>query len=215
MTKVQNKRGSKEKKWDQNVNSSKNSQISKSKPKKFIFSSKIPKTDLTIILDLDNTLISALFFPIHPEQCDFLFTLQQGKQKSKIGVIKRPNVIQFLNALSSFSTLYLFTTSEREYANQILSQIDPSGIFFTKIFTREHCTQDNCKKYKKDFAICGTDMKRTIIVDDLPENFINFPNNGILIKPFNGEQDDDDLSRVFDEIIRLSYLEDVRDGINV
>lgn len=186
----------------------------RNKSKEFIFKTFDQKTDLTVILDLDNTLISALLYPLHPEQCDFNFTLQQGKHKTKIGIIKRPNVIQFLNSLSSLATVYLFTTSEREYANQILSQIDPSGTFISKIFSRENCTQDNCKKYVKNYSICGTDMKRTLIVDDLIENFKDFPKNGLHIKPFNGELDDNELARIFEEIIGLSYLDDVRDGIS-
>ena len=79
--------GSKNKKPIPQSNSNK---YDKNKPNIFNFKTYIKKTDITVILDLDNTLISALFFPIHPEQCDFLFTLQNGKIKSKIGVIKRP-----------------------------------------------------------------------------------------------------------------------------
>ena len=117
-----------------------------------------------------------------------------------------------MKSISSFATIYLFTTSEKEYTTQILNHIDPTGKLISKIFTREYCTQNSCKKYEKDYSICGTDMMRTIIVDDLPENFKNLPKNGIVVKPFNGETDDVELPRVFEEIIRRSYFDDVREG---
>lgn len=196
------------KKHGQDTNSSKN----KNNPFNIFLQKKFYCKELTVILDLDNTLIAALLLPADPSKCDFLFALQNGKQKTKIGVIKRPFIDSFLLALSSFATLYLFTTSEKDYTSEILTQIDPNGKFFSKIFTREFCTQDGCKKYRKDFSICGADMSRTLIVDDLPENLKDFPKNGICASPFNGDPNDHDLIRVFEEIIRLSVLDDVRDG---
>ena len=196
------------KKHRQNKDSNKN----KNNPFSTFLNKKFYCKELTVILDLDNTLIAALLLPSDPSKCDFLFTLQSGKQKTKIGVFKRPFIDSFLSSLSTFATLYLFTTSEKDYTAQILSQIDPNCKYFSKIFTREFCTQDGCKKYRKDFAICGTEMSRTLIVDDIPENLNDFRQNGICVSPFNGDPNDNELIRVFEEIIRLSVLDDVRTG---
>ena len=91
------------------------------------------KKDLTVILDLDNTLISSFIFNPNSCICDFLFPLQEESKMSMIGVIKRPNVDSFLMTLSSFATIYLFTSAEREYASKIISQIDPIGKYFKKV----------------------------------------------------------------------------------
>lgn len=173
------------------------------------------KNDLTVILDLDNTLISSFIFNPNSGICDFLFTLQEESKTSMIGVVKRPNVDSFLMTLSSFATIYLFTSAEKEYASKIISQIDPIGRYFKKVFTRENCIQTKNNKFKKDYSICGTDMSRTIIVDDIPENFKDFANNGIPIRPYKGGLNDNDLTLVLDIIIRLGNLNDVRTGISL
>ncbi|KAK8892432.1 hypothetical protein M9Y10_029660 [Tritrichomonas musculus] len=173
------------------------------------------KKELTVILDLDNTLISSFILKPDSNMCDFLFSLQDGNQTSTIGVIKRPNVDTFLMALSKYATIYLFTAAKKEYVSEIIRQIDPIGTYFTKIFTREHCIQVGDKKFKKDYSICGTNMSRTLIVDDIPDNFKDYANNGISVKPFVGGINDDDLARVFKKIILLSCLEDVRTGISM
>lgn len=172
------------------------------------------KGDLTVILDLDNTLISSFILQPSSSICDFLFTLQNDPNMSMIGVIKRPNVDSFLTYLSSFATIYLFTSAEKEYATQIISQIDPIGKYFSKIFTRENCIHTNGNKYKKDYSICGTDMSRTIIVDDIPENFKEYANNGIPIRPYKGGLNDNELALVLQIIIQLASLNDVRTGIS-
>lgn len=192
------------------------SQAQSKKNSKFQISSKLLKSsgnkELTVILDLDNTLISSFDLQQSPNICDFLFTLPNGDQMSKIGVIKRPDVDLFLMTLSKFATIYLFTAATKEYASEIIRQIDPIGIYFTKVFTREHCTKENEKKLKKNYSICGTNMSRTLIVDDIPENFKDYSCNGIPIKPFRGAVNDDGLAQVFQQIIYLSGFSDVRRG---
>ena len=168
--------------------------------------------NLTVILDLDNTLISSFILSPNSSICDFLFTLQDFPEM--IGVVKRPNVDSFLMKLSSIATIYLFTSAEREYATKIVNEIDPMGIYFTKIFTRENCIQIDDKKYKKDYSICKTNMSRTLIVDDIPDNFKDYAKNGISVCPYNGGIEDNDLVRVLQKITNLSGLIDVRTGIS-
>lgn len=170
------------------------------------------KKDLTVILDLDNTLISSFILSPDSSICDFLFTLQDFPEM--IGVVKRPNVDSFLSKLSSFATIYLFTSAEREYATKIINEIDPIGKYFTKVFTRENCIQIEDKKYIKDYSICGANMSRTLIVDDIPDNFRDYQNNGIFIHPYKGGVHDNDLILVLQKIIKLSKLIDVRTGIS-
>ena len=118
---------------------------------KFYINTNSIKKDLTVILDLDNTLISSFTLTPNSSICDFLFRLQNYPKM--IGVVKRPNVDAFLKSLSTFAKIYLFTSAEREYATKIVNEIDPFGIYFSKIFTRENCIQINEKIYKKDYGV--------------------------------------------------------------
>ena len=67
-------------------------------------------------------------------------------------------------------------------------------------------------------------MSRTIIIDNLQENFIKQPENGIKISSFFGAQDDTKLHGLANELKRLvainpedvrSYLPTIREQINM
>ena len=73
------------------------------------------------------------------------------------------------------------------------------------------------KKFIKDISRIGRDMKRIIMVDDLPENLERFKANGILILPYEGEEQSND--RVLYELKKIMILfykmgyDDIRSAI--
>ena len=66
--------------------------------------------------------------------------------------------------------LVVFTASLSKYAEPLVDKLDPKGLCFFRLF-REHCTMIN-GAFVKDLKRLGRDLNRTIIVDNLAENFI-------------------------------------------
>jgi TFIIF-interacting CTD phosphatase-like protein len=70
-----------------------------------------------------------------------------------------------------------------------------------------------CKDfYIKDLSLLGRDLNRCIIVDNITENFLLQPTNGITITSFYNDLDDDALMQMCPLLISIvvAKLDDVR-----
>ena len=84
--------------------------------------------------------------------------------------------------------LVVFTAGLKEYADWILNDFDKSKYITHRLY------RNSCKfrkgVYLKDLSKLGRDLARTIIVDNIAENYQLQPNNGINIASwFNSNQD--------------------------
>jgi TFIIF-interacting CTD phosphatase-like protein len=65
--------------------------------------------------------------------------------------------------------IIVFTAALKDYANWILNDIDPTK------YVRKRLYRDSCTfrrgTYFKDLSRIGQDLTKTVIVDNLPENF--------------------------------------------
>ena len=126
----------------------------------------------TLVLDLDETLIH----------------FQQAEQEDDEGFYMiRPGCNKFLKELSQFYEIVVFTAAMPDYADWILNQIDEMGYISHRLY-RQHCSP------KDDYAIkdlnnLGRDLRRTIIVDNLAENFQSTPQNGIWVESWYDDLD--------------------------
>ena len=127
------------------------------------------KFQYTLVLDLDETIV-------------------HNKSTEKIDPIIRPGTEEFLKILSQFYEIILFTASTKEYAETTLNYIKNSNLINYKLY-REYTTKlsDN---YLKDIGKIGRDLKRTIIIDNVSENFCLNPENGIFINSWMGDEND-------------------------
>lgn len=120
----------------------------------------------------------------------------------------RPGLCSFLNNLSNHYELVLFTAATREYADYFLRLIDPRGLFGDNVLTREHCKFDG-EFAIKDLRLLGRDLRKTIIIDNLKENFVKTtPDNGIHISNFEGCFDDTELPRYQQFLTRVALNEE-------
>ena len=127
------------------------------------------KKKYTLVLDLDETLISFRF------------------DEKRRGIFKmRPGLFYFLNNIKNFYEIIIFTAGTQEYADPILDIIEKKGKLFAKRLYRQHTILMN-NIYIKDLTRLGRDLSKTIIVDNMPQNFCLQKENGILIKNFFGE----------------------------
>lgn len=58
----------------------------------------------------------------------------------------------------------------KNYADWILNLVDPTGAISYRLY-REHCISDDRTHSIKDLSKLGRDLSKTIIVDNLSENF--------------------------------------------
>jgi Dullard-like phosphatase family protein len=153
---------------------------------------------VSIILDLDNTLINSS--TTAPKKYDFSFDFMDIDQMVKVYTTRRPFLQEFLEELKSFSDLYVFSAGTKDYVHHVLSYIDPLGVTFRGVFTRDDCTMVGLNRFIKQYEKCGTNMEHTIIVDDNPVYFRKWRQNGVGIEPFVGQPNDVELFRVLYEI---------------
>ena len=82
--------------------------------------------------------------------------------------------------------LVLFSFGTKEYVDHILSIIEKKEKIFEYVLYRQHATYEK-GEYVKNLALLGRDLKKIIIVDDIPHVFKLQKNNGICIKSFYGD----------------------------
>ena len=114
----------------------------------------------TLVLDLDETLVH------------YDYVLKQFRV--------RPFCREFLRRMSLCYELVVFTAAHEEYANFILDQLDPDKTMLSHRLYRQHITYVG-NVCIKDLHKLGRPMNRTVIVDNLAENFSRQPRNGIEI----------------------------------
>ena len=142
---------------------------------KYPFLEKKKKKKYTLVLDLDETLIH---FKPNPNNDS------SGK------IMIRPFLYDFLRSVKKYYELIIFTAATEDYANPIINAIEKDEKFFEHRLYRMHTTIiDN--DFVKDLSKLGRDLNRTIIVDNMKQNYKNQPDNGITIRPFWGKDVED------------------------
>ena len=167
----------------------------------------------TLILDLDETLVHSAFSPFS-RKSDLTLTINFDGEDRLLYVLKRPYVEEFLNELSSFYEIIIFTASISEYANPLLDLLDKKKCIKQRLF-REHCTFDN-GIYIKDLKIFDRKINNMIIIDNNPLSYDNNVSNGIPILSWYEDTNDKELLKLIPILKYMSNNEvyDVRNIIN-
>ena len=117
----------------------------------------------------------------------------------------RPFCLQFLNELKYLYEIVIFTSGTKEYADRILNSLDKRG---------QHTTLDGYNSVK-DLSLLGRDLNKTIIIDNLKDNFKVQPDNGLFIKTWISDILDEEmkqLERILKGIVKYK-VKDVRNVI--
>lgn len=131
--------------------------------------------DYTLVLDLDETLIH--------------FDPQTRQFRS------RPFCLGFLRNLSAYYEIVVFTAATKNYADQIIDALDPEKTLIDFRLYRQH-TKPQDGVYYKDLKPLGRDLRKTIIVDNIADNFAKQKENGIEIKGWYFEKEDTELRKL-------------------
>ena len=153
----------------------------------------------TLILDLDETLISFKF-------------IEDSDNRGKMSL--RPGLHDFLNNMKKYYELVLFTSATKDYADPLVDLIESKEKIFDYRLYRNH-TIIYEDILVKDISKLGRSIEKMIIVDNLPQNFRLQKENGIMIKAFWGDDIYDNALTELKKILILiaNKFDDVREGI--
>jgi len=167
-----------------------------------------------LILDLDNTLISAVNkayltnVPNYPSD----FRAMDGMYH----VNMRPNLHIFLEYAFNNWRVAIWTVAHLDYAEEILIKcgIDINKFEFIKV--NEDCTEGSGEGFRKihikDMTKLDEDLSRVILVDDKKSSSLNLPDNVIEIYPYisASQKDDDKLLKLIDLLSEMKKSSDFR-----
>ncbi|CAL9197153.1 unnamed protein product [Musa hybrid cultivar] len=188
-----------------------------------------PLKKLTIVLDLDETLVcayetSSLPSTVHTQAIEAglkCFDLEcissekdaDGRQKvNHVTVFERPGLQEFLKHSSEFADLVLFTAGlEGCYASPVIDRIDVDNKLTHRLYRPATVITEH-REHVKDLSCVSKDLSRIVIVDNNPFSFLLQPLNGIPCVPFSASQPcDDQLMGVILPLLKhLSLQKDVR-----
>ena len=163
----------------------------------------------TLILDLDETLVHSSFVPF--ENNDIVLNVEFESIIYNIYVLIRPGAIEFIKKVSKLYEVVIFTASISKYALPLLDIIDEDKNIKYKL-TREHCTFLN-GIYIKELKKLNRDLSDLIILDNSPLAYSFDNDNGLPIKAWYEDKNDNELDKVYNLLEFLSKVKDVRNFI--
>ena len=160
----------------------------------------------TLVLDLDETLVHSSFIPF--EENDIILQVEFNNVLYNIYVLVRPNALQFLINMSKYFEIVIFTASLSKYANPLLDIIDPKKVCSYRLY-RDHCTLIN-GIFVKELKRLNRNIKDIIIVDNSPTSYAFNPQNGIPIKSWFEDKNDNELEKLEPFLKFLSKVDDIK-----
>lgn len=139
----------------------------------------------SLVLDLDETLVH--YF-----------------EKDGVGSYGiRPGMTKFLERMHAVGyEIVIFTAATQDYADWVIGQIDPTGLIHHRLYRQNALPWGPL--FAKDLSRLGRDLERTLIIDNVQENFMLQPNHGIFISTWYDNPLDTalmDLTPMLEELI--------------
>ena len=130
-----------------------------------------------------------------------------------VGLFVRNGVNDFLKEANKYFDIGIFTASVKEYADAVISFLDPENKLIKFRLYRNNCINFNDSFFVKDLRIFkNIDLGKIILVDNSMYSFAAQINNGILINSFFNDKNDYELNNVLEYLINFILpAEDVRD----
>lgn len=173
-----------------------------------------------LFLDLDETLVHSEF-DIDNMLSDNSFNKNSNikyvsfydydyKDHVKVKVNLRPFLQEFLNDIKEKFNICLYTASVKEYAECVISTIDPDNSIFKLKLYRDNCIKIG-RAYIKDLSIftnisntLNFELKDIAIIDNSIFSFAYQLSNGILINSFYDDYNDFELNNIKNYL--LNYI---------
>ena len=167
------------------------------------------KKNKTLVIDLDETLIHSYFDMPSPRNPDISFDIFIDK-KIHVNTLIRPYASEFLEKMSNFYEIVIFTASLSQYAMPIIDYIDKNQKCDFKLF-REHCSCFN-NGFIKELTKLKRDLKCLILLDNNPQSYYLNQENGFPISTWIDDVNDNDLFKIsyYLEFLANKNITDVR-----
>jgi Dullard-like phosphatase family protein len=158
------------------------------------------KREYTLVLDLDETLVH--------------FCEDENDEENAY-VKVRKYTEEFINSLSEYCEIVIFTASTKYYADIVIDGLKECNDKISGRLYREHTDIINGFNVK-DLSKLGRDLSKTIIIDNIEENYQLQPTNGLNIIDFEGEEEDNELEYLKEDLLKLVSQKglDVRNELN-
>jgi CTD small phosphatase-like protein 2 len=160
-----------------------------------------------MLLDLDETMVASQAVET-PGSIKLLIPELDRPVYTKI----RPFAMDFLENMSKFYYIFVFTAANDSYAASVVDLLDPNMTFIRGIISRENCIKTIAGCFVKDLRIIvNCDLKQMVIVDNLTHSFASQLDNGIPILEWNPEvtEVDTELKHIQKYLKDLSTVEDI------
>ena len=141
------------------------------------------KRDYCLVLDLDETLVH--YF--------------EDETESYVKV--RLGAETFIKELSKYCEICIFTASTKYYADIVINGLACNDLVDYRLY-RQHTTINKGINIK-DLSKLGRNLEKIIIVDNIEENYQLQPNNGINISDFEGDENDNELEFLLEDLLEI------------
>ncbi|EPZ30978.1 hypothetical protein ROZALSC1DRAFT_26699 [Rozella allomycis CSF55] len=173
----------------------------------------LPKKKKTLVLDLDETLVHASMED--DTNVSWRIEVEVEGLSCLYFIRKRPFVDYFLDIVSKWYSLVIFTASKREYASKVIDLLDNGRSLFKDRYYRESCISENDTSYYKKLDIIDSDLSSIFIIDNSPLSFALFPDNGVHIETWKNDKNDTSLFDLLSFLDALRFCNDVRSIISL
>ncbi|XP_064542855.1 CTD nuclear envelope phosphatase 1 [Drosophila montana] len=176
----------------------------------------------TLVLDLDETLVHSCYLDPDTNDvvgCNFVpetavpdyvlhIPILANLHPIEFQVFKRPHVDEFLNFVSRWYDLVIYTASLEAYASNVIDKLDAGrGILHRRLY-RQHCISTTV--VTKNLYAVNRDLTSIFIIDNSPSAYRDFPENAIPIKSYIYDPDDEELLNLLPFLDALRFTKDVR-----
>lgn len=169
----------------------------------------------TLVLDLDETLIHShhdgvLRQTVKPgTPSDFVLKVVIDRHPVRFFVHKRPHVDFFLEVVSNWYELVVFTASMEIYGAAVADKLDGCKGILKRRYYRQHCNFDY-GSYTKDLSAISNDLSSIFILDNSPGAYRSYPDNAIPIKSWFSDPRDTALLNLLPMLDALRFVSDIR-----
>lgn len=140
---------------------------------------------------------------------DFVLRVAIDHHPVRFFVHKRPHVDIFLDIVSKWYELVVFTASMEIYGAAVADKLDAGRGILVKRFYRQHCTPE-LGSYSKDLAAICADLSSIFILDNSPGAYRGYRDNAIPIKSWFSDPSDTALLNLLPVLDALRFTTDVR-----
>ncbi|VDD77173.1 unnamed protein product [Mesocestoides corti] len=168
-----------------------------------------------MVIDLDETLIHSVLDGMSRPTVrsgtppDFVLKVDIDHHPVRFSVHKRPHVDYFLDIISQWYELVVFTASLEIYGAGVADHLDNGRHIFQRRFYRQHCLYDS-GSYSKDLSRISSDLSSIFILDNSPGAYRSFPDNAIPIRSWFSDSHDTALLCLLPVLDALRFVTDVR-----